>query len=100
MLPLIQIGPLPLQAPGLFLILGMWLGLLLAERLAARFESTANDIYNLTFFAFLASLPYVCSFPAVTADPSAETPMPVISKTAVRKAWSILARSATARWWR
>ncbi|MBC8331473.1 MAG: prolipoprotein diacylglyceryl transferase [Anaerolineae bacterium] len=56
MLPLIQIGPLPLQAPGLFLILGMWLGLLLAERLAARFKSTANDIYNLTFFAFIAGI--------------------------------------------
>lgn len=57
MLPILQIGPLALQAPGLFLILGMWLGLLLAERLAPRFQSTANPIYNLTFCAFFAGIP-------------------------------------------
>jgi phosphatidylglycerol:prolipoprotein diacylglycerol transferase len=36
MLPIVQVGPLAVQVPGLVLLLGLWLGLLLAEREARR----------------------------------------------------------------
>jgi len=56
MLPILQIGPLAIQTPGLILLLGLWLGLSLSERLAPRFKSDANVLYNLTFFALVAGL--------------------------------------------
>ncbi len=56
MLPILQIGPFALQTPGLAILLGIWLGLILAERLAPRFGSNANEIYNLTFTALLAGV--------------------------------------------
>lgn len=56
MFPILQIGPFAVQAPGLFLLLGIWLGLNLAERLAPRFGSQASTIYNLTFIALVAGL--------------------------------------------
>jgi len=56
MLPILQIGPFAVQTPGLALLLGIWLGLTLAERLAPRFGGNANEIYNLTFTALLAGI--------------------------------------------
>ncbi|MBE9524695.1 MAG: prolipoprotein diacylglyceryl transferase [Chloroflexi bacterium] len=56
MLPILQIGPLAIQTPGLILLLGLWLGLSLSERLAPRFNSDANSLYNLVFFALVAGL--------------------------------------------
>ncbi len=56
MLPILQIGPFALQTPGLAILLGIWFGLTLAERLAPRFKTNANDIYNLTFTALLAGI--------------------------------------------
>ena len=75
MLPIVQIGPFAMQTPGLALLLGIWLGLTLAERLAPHFGANANDIYNLTFSALLAGiigarLSYVLQFPqAFIASP-------------------------------
>jgi phosphatidylglycerol:prolipoprotein diacylglycerol transferase len=56
MLPILQIGPLALQAPGLILILGVWFGLNTAERYAARFKSQASPIYNLVLLGLLAGI--------------------------------------------
>lgn len=56
MLPILQIGPLAIQTPGLFLLLGIWLGLNLAERLAPNFKVDANIIYNLVFFTLIAGI--------------------------------------------
>lgn len=56
MLPILQIGPLAIQTPGLILIVGLWLGLSLAERLAPQFKADANTLYNLVFFALIAGL--------------------------------------------
>jgi len=56
MLPVLQIGPFALQTPGLVLLLGLWLGLTLAERLAPRFQSDANALYNLSFTALVAGV--------------------------------------------
>jgi phosphatidylglycerol:prolipoprotein diacylglycerol transferase len=49
MFPVFQIGPLSLQAPGLILLIGLWLGLIIAERLAPNFKANPNHIYNLVF---------------------------------------------------
>lgn len=49
MLPILQIGPLAIQTPGLILILATWLGLDLAERHALRLGFDPSRIYNLAF---------------------------------------------------
>ena len=56
MFPIIQIGPMALQAPGLILLIGLWLGLILAERLAPRFRANANHVYNIVFVALVAGV--------------------------------------------
>ena len=56
MFPIIQIGPMALQTPGLILLIGLWLGLVLSERLAPRFQAKPNDVYNLVFVALIAGL--------------------------------------------
>ena len=56
MFPIIQVGPMALQAPGLILLVGLWLGLLLSERLAPRFRAKPNDVYNLVFVGLIAGV--------------------------------------------
>ncbi len=56
MLPILQIGPFAMQTQGLVLIIGLWLGLTLTERLAPRFKSNPNAIYNLVFTALIAGV--------------------------------------------
>ena len=56
MFPIIQIGPMALQAPGLILLIGLWLGLVVAERLAPRFQANSNNVYNLVFVALIAGV--------------------------------------------
>jgi phosphatidylglycerol:prolipoprotein diacylglycerol transferase len=56
MFPIIQIGPLALQAPGLILLIGLWLGLVLAERLAPRFQARPNDVYHIVFVVLIAGV--------------------------------------------
>jgi prolipoprotein diacylglyceryltransferase len=66
MFPIVQIGPLAVQVPGLLLLLGVWVGLRLAEREAARLGDgteavearavNADAIYNLALAAIAAGL--------------------------------------------
>jgi prolipoprotein diacylglyceryltransferase len=56
MFQVFQVGPLELQAPGLILLVGVWLGLILAERLAPRFGAQSNQVYNLVFVALIAGV--------------------------------------------
>lgn len=56
MFPVIQLGPMALQAPGLILLVGLWLGLMVAERLADRFGVKPNQLYNIVFVALIAGL--------------------------------------------
>ena len=75
MLPVLQLGPLAIPVPGLVLLLGLWLGLLLAERNAYRSGISSNHLYNLVFIALIAGLlgariAYVLQYPqAFLADP-------------------------------
>jgi phosphatidylglycerol:prolipoprotein diacylglycerol transferase len=56
MIPVLQVGPVSLQAPGLILLMGLWFGLIVAERLAPRFGANPNQVYNLVFAALIAGL--------------------------------------------
>ena len=75
MLPILNIGPLALQAPGLALLMGLWLGLALAERKFARFNLPANTVYNLVFIGLATAavggrLTYAgANFPAFIKSP-------------------------------
>lgn len=53
MLPIISIGPLSLQTPGLILLLGVWLGLSLAERHAAQHRVDAEGLYTLVLLSII-----------------------------------------------
>lgn len=68
MLPILHIGPLAIQVPGLVLLLGVWLGLSLTERFAPRYGMESKIIYNLVIISILAGvvgarLFYVIRFP-------------------------------------
>jgi prolipoprotein diacylglyceryltransferase len=75
MFPILQIGPLALQTPGLILILGVWLALSAAERAAARLNCSANPLYNLVMLGLVvgllsARLAYAVQFISIfLADP-------------------------------
>ena len=57
MLPILQIGPLAIQTPGLILLLGLWFGLTLAEKLAQIDRRVdPNAIYNLALTALVAGI--------------------------------------------
>ncbi len=80
MLPTVQLGPLAIQLPGLIILLGLWLGLSLAERQAERCGIKGSDLYNLVFIALLsgilgARLSYLVRYPQAFAS----SPFSVIS---------------------
>jgi phosphatidylglycerol:prolipoprotein diacylglycerol transferase len=56
MFPVLQIGPLAVQVPGLVLILGLWMGLNLAERYARLRGVEPNSLYSLVFAALIAGI--------------------------------------------
>jgi phosphatidylglycerol---prolipoprotein diacylglyceryl transferase len=56
MLPVLQIGPLALQTPGLVLLLGLWLGLMASERFAIRVNFDSNRLYNLVFTGLIGGI--------------------------------------------
>ena len=70
MFPIIQIGPLAIQTPGLVLLLGLWLGLTLAEKNAPQRGIGTNLLYNLVFIALVggvagARMAYVVQYPHI-----------------------------------
>jgi prolipoprotein diacylglyceryltransferase len=56
MLPILHLGPLAIQTPGLALIFGLWVGLALVERQAARHGSDPARLYNLAFIGLAAGI--------------------------------------------
>ena len=79
MFPILQIGPLAIQVPGLVIIVGLWFGLTLSERRAKKRGQNPNVLYNLVFIAIIsgvigARLAYVLSYP----DAFAENPSSLI----------------------
>jgi phosphatidylglycerol---prolipoprotein diacylglyceryl transferase len=69
MFPVLQIGPLAIQTPGLILIAGLWLSLSLAERYAPRFGLKPETLDSLVLTSLIggligARLGYVIQYPA------------------------------------
>lgn len=56
MYPSLQIGSLSIQIPGLIMLLGLWLGLSLAEKRAPRRGISPGLLYNLVFLTLIASI--------------------------------------------
>lgn len=56
MLPTIQLGPLTLQAPGLILLLAVWIGLSRAEKVSHHAGISADRFYNLALVMLTAGL--------------------------------------------
>jgi prolipoprotein diacylglyceryl transferase len=56
MLPILQIGPLAVQTPGLIILLSVWAGLTLAERYAGGRKINPDQIYNLTLVGMIAGV--------------------------------------------
>lgn len=72
MLPVVNVGPLALQTPGLALLIGLWLGLSLAERYSAKRGVLPDLLYNLVFVALVggvigARLAYLLRYPEAFA---------------------------------
>lgn len=70
MLPVIQIGPLALQTPGLIIILGMWLGITLGERHSSDSRVPPHVLENLILIMVAsglvgARLAYVIRYPVI-----------------------------------
>jgi prolipoprotein diacylglyceryl transferase len=80
MFPILQIGPLAIQVPGLVIIAGLWLGLTLSEHRAKKHGENPSVLYNLVFIAIIsgivgARLAYALSYP----DAFAENPSSLLS---------------------
>jgi phosphatidylglycerol:prolipoprotein diacylglycerol transferase len=72
MLPVLRVGPMAIQTPGLVLLVGLWLGLSLAERHAIDSGVKASDLYNLVFVILIAGvagarLSYILRYPSIFA---------------------------------
>ncbi len=80
MFPLLQLGPLAIRLPGLFLLAGVWLGTLLVDREAPRLKLSAAAFNNLVLYGLIAGiigarLAYASRF----LDVYAENPLSLIS---------------------
>ncbi len=56
MLPVIQLGPLSLQAPGLFLLISLWIGITLVEKSAKIYKLSADTLSNLIMIALVSGV--------------------------------------------
>ncbi len=56
MYPILQIGPLAIQLPGLLLLAGLWIGAQLAERETTRYKLDPGLISNMIFIALAAGI--------------------------------------------
>lgn len=56
MFPIIQIGPLAVQTPGLFLLVGLWIGLYLSEKAANKYNFDTGNLYTLAFLTLISTL--------------------------------------------
>jgi prolipoprotein diacylglyceryltransferase len=80
MLPVLNIGPLALQTPGLVILIGLWLGLSLAEKFSAKRGIPPSQLYNLVFVVLVAGvigarLAYLIRYPEAFAS----SPLSLIS---------------------
>lgn len=70
MFPILNIGPLAIQTPGLLIIIGIYISILVVEKQSKKFSLTANDVSNLIFLYLISTiiigrLSYVFQFPSI-----------------------------------
>lgn len=70
MLPILHIGPLAIQTPGLIILLGLWLGLLTSERFSEANKDYLDQVNNLVLIALIstvisARLGYAAKYPQI-----------------------------------
>ena len=73
MLPILQIGPLAIQIPGLVILFGLWFGLLVSERYGTTEKENLDQINNMVLIALISSvigarLGYAASYPRIFAQ--------------------------------
>ncbi len=56
MFPILQLGPLALQLPGLFLLVGIWIGMWLIDRQAPKHNLPAGTLNNMVFLGLVAGI--------------------------------------------
>jgi len=56
LLPTLQIGPIAVQTPGLVIILGIWIGLTLTERVSLAYQTNPNKLYTLVFTILISGI--------------------------------------------
>ena len=82
MFPILNIGPLSVAAPGLILLLGTWIGLTLAERLAPRFNVESKTLSDIIFVALVAGIIGArLSYAAQSIQAFLENPLSLVSLT-------------------
>jgi phosphatidylglycerol:prolipoprotein diacylglycerol transferase len=93
MLPILHLGPLAIQTPGVIILLGIGLGLSLMERQAVRYHVNGGVLYNIAFAGLLAGvasarLAYVAHYPsAFLANPGS---LFSLNLTMFEPAWGIV----------
>ncbi|OJX47036.1 MAG: hypothetical protein BGO78_16245 [Chloroflexi bacterium 44-23] len=80
MLPILNIGPLAIQAPGLIILIGIWLALTLIEKNSVKFNVDSNVLSNLILWFLLsivlfARIGYVAKYFSVFV----ERPLSILS---------------------
>ncbi len=78
MLPTIHLGPLAIQAPGLFLLVSVWLGLTLAER-RADWHGIKSDVLDNLLFAMLVGFALGGRLAFVLENIRAISPLDIVS---------------------
>jgi prolipoprotein diacylglyceryltransferase len=70
MFPILNIGPLAIQTPGLLIIIGIYISILVVEKQSKRYSLNANDVSNLIFLYLISTiiigrLSYVFQYPSL-----------------------------------
>jgi prolipoprotein diacylglyceryltransferase len=80
MFPILNIGPLAIQTPGLLIIIGIYISILVVEKQSKKFALKPNDVSNLIFLYLISTiiigrLSYVFQFPSIFF----ENPLSILS---------------------
>jgi len=80
MFPILNIGPLAIQAPGLIILAGIYISLVVLEKQYKYFKANPNDLSNLIFVYLLSTIvigrfAYLLKYPSILV----ENPLSIVS---------------------
>jgi len=81
MMPILQVGPVAIPLPTILILLGIWLGISLAERHAHHYTTDPDQLFNMALIALVsgviaARLTYVARFPSAFS----QNPLDIFSR--------------------